>query len=385
VNKQGRPAHGELAAPSSEEAFKRLAAYGLVATVLTSCEEPRAKPLSLEEAAELASQVADLTKAGVPLAAGLRALAEEAPRSRLARVLPGIAQRIEQGNSLEHAVECYAGQLPGHVRRMLAAGHRSGKLASVLAGLVELERTRADLRRRMWRTLAYPTLLLLMLVGLYLFLNTFVVPHFIAIYADFGARVPGMTKLALSAFAPGMSGQVAAAGLLVVLLFYLCTAGRPNWAQTVLYGIPIVGSVWQWSRLAEFSRLMELLLGHETPLPEAFRLTAGALDEMDLAGACQKAADEVEKGGALVEVMATLRPFPPALRPLVQWGQQSSTLADAFRTATELFEGRARIMADLLDTFLPPILFLLILGLFGVLVSGLILPMISLIGTLTGP
>ena len=45
------------------------------------------RKLSPEEATEFAARVAELTKAGLPLGAGLRALADELPGRRLPRVL----------------------------------------------------------------------------------------------------------------------------------------------------------------------------------------------------------------------------------------------------------------------------------------------------------
>ena len=45
------------------------------------------RKLSPEEATEFAARVAELTKAGLPLGPGLRALADELPGRRLPRVL----------------------------------------------------------------------------------------------------------------------------------------------------------------------------------------------------------------------------------------------------------------------------------------------------------
>ena len=53
------------------------------------------RKLSTEEAAELAARVADLTKAGLPLGEGLRALAQELSSRRLNGVLRALADRLD--------------------------------------------------------------------------------------------------------------------------------------------------------------------------------------------------------------------------------------------------------------------------------------------------
>ena len=87
--------------------------------------------------------------------------------------------------------------------------------------------------------------------------------------------------------------------------------------RRVFYAVPLVGPVWRWAGLFNFSRLMALLLGQQVPLPSALRLTAAGLRESDLAAACREAAEEVEAGRSLSECLAEFWQFPPSLRPLV--------------------------------------------------------------------
>ena len=61
--------------------------------------------LSGAEAAELSSQIAGLTRAGLPLAQGLAALGEELPRGRLRRSMNDLATTLEAGMPLDQAVK----------------------------------------------------------------------------------------------------------------------------------------------------------------------------------------------------------------------------------------------------------------------------------------
>ncbi len=92
--------------------------------------------LSAVESAELAAGLAELTKIGLPLPAGLRTLAEEWPGRRLRPVILTLADRLEQGVSLEDALTAPGTRLPAHLRGVIIAGVRSGRLAEALEQIV---------------------------------------------------------------------------------------------------------------------------------------------------------------------------------------------------------------------------------------------------------
>ena len=66
-------------------------------------------------------------------------------------------------------------RLPVHLRGLMLAGVRSGRLAEVLEEYVDLQHSQAELRRRVWIALAYPFVLLLFMTVLTAFAGVYVV------------------------------------------------------------------------------------------------------------------------------------------------------------------------------------------------------------------
>ena len=229
------------------------------------------RPLGAEEVAEPAWRIAELTRAGMPLGDGLRAMAGDLPGRRLPHTLRRLADRFDAGDDLATSLKSQGRRLPGHLVGLMLAGVRSGRLAQALEEFVELERSRWELRRRVWLALAYPLLLLVMLAGIVVFLNIYVVDQFRPIFKDFGCELPLATQPSFSP--PGRRRgscrdlPLSAVAASVLLRFW---AG-PDWLQPFLYAIPLVGPILRWSRLCEFSRLMAVLLEQQVPLPEALR------------------------------------------------------------------------------------------------------------------
>ena len=116
--------------------------------------------LSPEETADLAARVAELSKAGLPLGEGLRGLAAESSSRRLSRVLHSMADDLDAGADLAAAIDSQGRRLPPHLRGLILAGLRTGRLAEALEEYVDLHRSESDLRHRLWAALAYPLLLL---------------------------------------------------------------------------------------------------------------------------------------------------------------------------------------------------------------------------------
>ena len=341
------------------------------------------RKLSPEEATEFAARVAELTKAGLPLGAGLRALADELSGWRLPRVLRKVADRLDAGDDLLAALESLGGRLPAHLRGLILAGVRSGHLAEVLEEYVDLQQSQSELRRRVAMALAYPFFLLLAMTALATFASVFIVDEFIKVFRDFGTELPAMTVLVIKGSRPIMWCFVGLVGLSVAVPLLLRLAPAAAWIWPVLYRLPMLGPLLRWSHLAQFARLMGLLLEQQVALPDALRVTAAGLRDANLARGCRRAADDTEQGLPLDECLAARRQFPASLIPMIQWGQQTPALSDAFRGAAEMFEGRVRSQSTLLQTMLLPIMFLAVLIFVGFFVAALFMPLISMLRQLS--
>src|SRR5262249_55024789 len=82
--------------------------------------------------AELSGQIANLTHAGLPLAPSLAVLADEMPKGRLRRAMRELARTLESGVPLSDAIEGQKRRIPPHLRGLILAGVRAGRLGDVL-------------------------------------------------------------------------------------------------------------------------------------------------------------------------------------------------------------------------------------------------------------
>src|SRR5262249_44721428 len=105
-----------------------------------------------------------------------------------------VSTNIEGGLPLEEAIEQQSQRFPAHVRGLVLAGARSGKLGEILSEFSEYEDSAADVRRRLWLSLTYPIILILASGLLFVLLAKYIVKDFESIFTDFGLDLPEITK-----------------------------------------------------------------------------------------------------------------------------------------------------------------------------------------------
>jgi type II secretory pathway component PulF len=333
------------------------------------------KTLSADEVAELAARIGQLTRAGMPLGEGLRAVAGELPGRRLTRTVRRLADRFDAGDDAAVAMGSHGGRIAAPLPALMLAGVRTGRLAEVLEEYVSLERGRGELRRRLWRALAYPLVLLVMLAGMALVASVFLVPALKDLLTTVNTELSLSTGLFLAAIGPATWVLLALAVAAVAATVLARWTAGPAWLAELLQGMPLVGPLLRLGRWMRFSRLLSVLLEYQVPLPEALRLTAAGLGNGYLGRACRRVAAEVETGRPLAESMRERPQFPPSLIPLLEWGQRTPALAAAFRAAAEMYQRLALVQATLVESLLLPITLLLIMAFVGIFISAIMVPM----------
>jgi type II secretory pathway component PulF len=335
--------------------------------------------LNSNEAAQLGQRVALVAASGLPLAAGLRAAARESGAGRVAAALEGLAEQVQRGSSLDEALSAAPVRLPGHVRGLLAAAGRSGDLGGALVELVEYQRVGRELTNSLWSSLAYPLLIVGLALLVLVFLVQFVAGSFAKMFDDFQLQLPAATELLMWWYRNGTFAFVGAAvvGILAAVAIWL---GTTRASRLRLYkAVPLLGPLWRWAGWAEWSGLLSVLVRRQVPLAEALRLAADGMSDADMGQLSLQLAEGVGRGQSLSQLAAVTRRLPSSLVPLLHWGEQTGVLADALAAGRAMFESRLRTRAWLLQSILPPIVFIAVGSCFLFVIGALFLPLVSMI------
>jgi type II secretory pathway component PulF len=341
--------------------------------------------MNAEELILLNEEIAGMARAGLPLDQGLAAMAREMGKGRLQRVTADIAADLRAGHTLPEALDRQAGRVPPFYAGLVAAGVRSGRISEVLATLTVYARSLADLRATVVSAMIYPAVVLVFGLALFGFLSFFIIPQFQVIFRDFDMQLPFLTELVIEISQHALVYLVlpllAIVGVLILVRLILTTreGGRRAWARFV-YAIPIAGTLIRSTRLAAFTELLAILVDHELPLPEAFRLAGEASSDPIMATASRQVQHDLSQGLPLGEVLRSRRLVPELIAWMTGLGEQRGTLGKTLHQVAEIYRRQAEMRAALLRSVLPPFLIIGTAGvLAGIFVMVILLPMLKLI------
>src|SRR5262245_34267789 len=393
IDPQGARLAGEIEASDPDAVVARLTAQGMrveSVQMIFPGVPPRAGKdpaprLTASEAREVGGHVAEVVSAGLPLEAGLAAIAEEFPWGRMGRALRRIADRLETGESGESALSSTGA--PAYLPALVRAGRRSGRTADILENFVASSRSVSDLRQTLWMALAYPLVLLALTVPLVLFLVIWLIPSFEAIFADFDVRLPLMTEFVLNVSnfltEHGLMSLAIVAGAILEIVVVLRLALGPAGSRRLVCTVPVVGPLLRWLGLARFSPILSLLIESRVPLDEALLLAGEASADAEIREDCGELAADLRSGKSLESAAREKGRFPKSFVRALAWEQHREGFAEVLQSMSEMYAGRARALVAILIAVLPPVLVVMVALLVGFIVIAMFMPLIELLNKLS--
>jgi general secretion pathway protein F len=377
VDEEGRQVHGTLHAETLDAAREVLSQRGLQPRDVRITDQPDAQPssspLSSAEAAQLSEYLAELSSAGLPLGAGLRAAAAECTARRLSARLAQLADRADAGMRLEEllATEDGASRLAGLVQAA-SATPRPGDV--IVALQLRLEATR-QAHRAVRLVFLYPAVVVSLTLVLCMFFAVAVINPMRDIIvggSDFGEGVPHSTSVMLWMAQTGIwavTGTIVSLGMLAAVGKRLME--RSHWDRLVA-NLPLIGPAYFLAGLAETWAVAAALLKSQLPLPDALRRTADISTDRYVADLCRALAEECGRGRPIADCMAAEQRLPASTVPLLAWGESSGELPQALESAADLLHRRVRLRVTWLRMIAPMFAFSFVAMVVVMLYSGLL-------------
>lgn len=347
-------------------------------------------PLGPDDLITLNDEIAGMAKAGLPLDQGLSALAREMGSGRLKSVTSQLAADLRSGLTLPQALERQSGRVPPYYAALLAAGIRSGRIGDVLGTLTLYARSLNDFRGILVNALLYPFVVFILGLGLLIFVGNYVLPTYDEILRSFKMHLPWISEVVLwvgrhALFVIGLPVVLVTVGFVIERFWLQRTPqGRRLWAS-MIYALPIVGTLVRSARLAAFTELLGILVEQGIPLPEALQLAAAASSDPLLAEGARRVEINISQGMPLGEALRVQHLMPRLVTWMVGFGEKQGTLPLALRQVAQMFRRKAELRATVLRTLLPPFLVIVLSALLVlVFVFGLMAPFFDLLDGLSG-
>ncbi len=349
--------------------------------------EGKKRKVKLETFLVFNQQFLTLIKAGLPILGSLDLLARRQKLLHFRSQLEDVAQRVKTGESISSAFEAQGG-FPVVYTTTLLAGERSGNLEEVLQRFLDFQRVSLTFRKKLTASLIYPTLLVLMVIALFIFLITFVVPRFAELYEQLGTHLPALTVFLLdlgrNAQKYGIYVGVVAAGLGYLLYRWTKTDAGATLVDKVRLRLPLVGNVWVKYQVGLFARTLSTLLSGGLPLVPSLETAAKAIDSKQIGLAVYRSVETVREGRGLSASLAATKVFPELAIEMIEVGESTGALPQMLNSVAEFFEEDVQTNLTAAMSLIEPLI-LVVMGLVVVMILiALYAPIFNLSATGSG-
>ncbi len=334
------------------------------------------------ELAVFCRQFAALAAAGIPILPALTLLAEQTGEKGLRKAVYEVKYSVENGNSLADSMRKKKQIFSPLFISVVKAGEESGRLALSLEQMaVHYEKT-ARLKDAVQKAMVYPMVLMLTCIAVILLLFFFLLPMYSELFEELEMELPANTEAVqnLGRFA----GEHWLPILFILLLtglgfsFLMRTQKGAFLAEHILLRVPHLGKLRRLSACAHFARTLGMLLGAGVLLPEALDLISEVMERKLWKSAVRDTKHLVMQGVSLADALRMQKLFPPILCHMISVGEESGSLERMLSSAASYYEEESAACADLTESFLEPMLVLLMTVIVCAVISVVYSPILAL-------
>ena len=326
-------------------------------------------------------QFLTLVRAGLPIHGSLEMLARNQRNPHFAAQLLNVTGRVKTGESLSVAFEAQGGFPPMYTTTLLA-GERSGNLQEVLERYVTFQKITLTFRKKLTASLIYPSVLITLVIGMFIFMITFVVPSFATLYDQMGGTLPWITTALLN-FGVGAQHKgpyvlVIVAAIAYGLFRYSKTDKGRDRIDGFRIGMPLFGKIWIKYQVALFGRTLSTLLTGGLPLVPSLETAARSISSNRIAKAVFTSVTSVREGKSLADSLIKTKVFPPVATEMIAVGEQTGALPQMLNSVSDFFEQDVDTSLSVAMSLIEPAI-LLVMGVVVVIILiALYLPIFSL-------
>lgn len=390
----GKVINDVIDASSADEATLTLRGKGLFVTSIRSTSEKGAasgnpgrrlgsrggggiKGLTL-----FTRQLQVMLTTGTPIIQSLNALHRQTDSAIWRETIAGLTSRVEEGIPLSEAMKDYPQRFDAIYRNLVAAGETSGKLPIMLERLAALTRKQLQTRNTVVGALVYPSLLVVVALGVLCLMLTIVLPRFGDLFATLDLPLPPTTQ-----FLMFLSGVLISYWWAILTLIAITAVSLFYWMKsehgkqsvfTAMLSLPMVGKVTRSFATARIARLLGVLMDSHLPLLDVLELIRAGTTNIHYRRLLDNAYDAVTRGEPVSTAFTESDLITPSVSEAMRSGESSGKVAPSLLTMSDMLDEENEVLIKSLTGVLEPLILLAMGVLVGFMALSIFLPLFDL-------
>jgi type IV pilus assembly protein PilC len=335
-------------------------------------------------------QLSTLVNAGLPLMRAMRVLQRQEKNAALRDAVSQMAESIESGSTFAEALAAHPKIFDRLFVNIGKAGEIGGVLDVVLARLAEFQEKAEKIKGKVKSAMTYPIVVLVMALSILTFLMMFIVPKFADIFADLmgGKGMPMLTQFVMNASSVMVHRLpivvIVIVALVVIIKLLAKTTGGRYALDKFKLNAPVFGTLISKNSISRFTRTLGTLMSSGVPVLQALNIVKETVGNEVISKAVAMIHDAVKEGENMAPPIASSKVFPPMVVSMVEVGEETGALPDMLNKIADSYDDDVDNAVAAMTSIIEPVLIIFLAVVVGTIVIALFLPLVSIIGGLSG-
>lgn len=305
-------------------------------------------------------QLTAVAESGIPIIAGLKAVADQTRHPAMKEAIRRIVGRIEGGRTLADAMDAEPDIFSELYVKTVAAGEAAGKVPEVLSSISHYLEQEAETASQIRSALTYPALVVGSLILATTVLLVFVVPQFEEMFSKFNADLPLPTRILIA------TSNVITEHYVVLLLglggsFFLLrhAMGYRSVRQRIdrhILKMPVFGNLLLGIYMVRLIELLNLLMQAALPITQSLRVTTDSMTNEALREDVRRITRAVEGGHSLTQAFSETSWLTPLVKRMLAIGEEAGRTDQIFDYLKKYYATQTQRAIKLLSTLIEPIM-----------------------------
>ena len=385
----GEPQAGEIDVARREDALEVLRKKKVLVTSLqqkVGFKLPSFGGVSVttKDLAIFTRQFATMISAGLPLVQCLDILAKQSSKPGFGRVIGEVTREVESGSTLADALGDHPKVFDTLFVQLVAAGEIGGILDTILNRLAQYIEKNEKLKSKVKSAMVYPSVVLVVAVGVTVVLLLFVTPTFEKMFKDFGGAMPAPTQIVidLSKWLQHYIGYLVAFIIAAVIGFRAWVTwpkGRVQWDSFVIR-TPIFGPLVRKVAVARFTRTLGTMISSGVPILDALEVVAKTAGNAVVEKAIRYTKEKIAEGKTIVQPLSETKVFPPMVVQMIGVGEATGAMDQMLTKIADFYDDEVDAAVAALTSLIEPVMMVFLGGVVGGFLIAMYLPIFSIAG-----
>jgi len=294
---------------------------------------------------------------------------------------------MEGGSILSQAVAKHPLVFDNVFVSLIRAGEQSGKLTEVFESLAATLRWQDELAAQTKQLLMYPAVVLVVVLGVMMFMLTYLVPQVTILLKSMGLVLPPQTRALIWLsdlvidYWPFLFGAPVIIAIAVASLLRTSPKAQYWWDYSKLR-VPVIGPVLQKIILSRFTNFFALLYGAGITVMDAIKTSENIVDNRVIADGLMRAGQQISAGMSLTEAFRNLGIFPALVIRMMRVGEATGALDTALLNVTYFYNRDVKDAVDKGMAMIGPALTVVLGGLLALVMWAVLGPVYGILGNL---